>query len=257
MIGNPILEVRRVSKRFGGVTALDQVSLAVAENQIMGIIGPNGAGKSTFFNVATGVFEPDSGSIRLDGQPIDGLPAYKRVQKGLVRTFQKPHPFVGMTVRESVMVGYSGARAGLFAAMHRLPWVREEERRARAAADKALAAVKLESHADDPSETLPLGRQRHLQIACALMTEPRVLLLDEPASGLNTSETSELAELLVSIRDRGATLVLVEHDMSIVMKICDEIMVLNFGKTLAQGSPKEVRANPEVINAYLGGADDA
>jgi len=235
---------------------LDGIDLAVETGRIAGLIGPNGAGKSTLFNVLTGAFPSDGGEIHFDGRRINGIAPHALVNLGMVRTFQKIHPFHGMTVLESVMVGcHTDSRAGLLAAMLRLPWVVKEERRICDAARSALVFVGLEAQAGDPADTLPLGRQRLLQLACGLVAQPRVLLLDEPASGLNTSETAHLADLLLAIRGQGKTLVLVEHDMSLVMKICDEITVLSFGRKLAEGTPDEVRRNPEVIKAYLGSGD--
>ena len=235
---------------------MDGIDLAVETGRIAGLIGPNGAGKSTLFNVLTGAFPSDGGEIHFDGRRINGIAPHALVNLGMVRTFQKIHPFHGMTVLESVMVGcHTDSRAGLLAAMLRLPWVVKEERRICDAARSALVFVGLEAQAGDPADTLPLGRQRLLQLACGLVAQPRVLLLDEPASGLNTSETAHLADLLLAIRGQGKTLVLVEHDMSLVMKICDEITVLSFGRKLAEGTPDEVRRNPEVIKAYLGSGD--
>jgi branched-chain amino acid transport system ATP-binding protein len=251
-----LIDVQNLTKKFGGVTALDKINLSIEPGQISGLIGPNGAGKSTFFNVLTGVLPSNGGEIRFDNSPIDGITPHARVRMGMVRTFQKIHPFYGMTVLESVMVGcHTSSRAGLLGAMLGLPRVREEERRIRDTARSALAFVGLEAQADALCDALPLGHQRMLQLACGLVTEPRVLLLDEPASGLNASETARLAELLLTIRERGRTLVLVEHDMSLVMKICDQITVLSFGRKLACGTPDEVRRNPEVIKAYLGSGE--
>jgi branched-chain amino acid transport system ATP-binding protein len=251
-----LIDVQNLTKKFGGVTALDKVSLSIEPQHISGLIGPNGAGKSTFFNVLTGVLTSNGGEIRFDNRPMDGIPPHARVRLGMVRTFQKIHPFHGMTVLESVMVGcHTSSRAGLLAAMLRPSWVREEERRIRDAARSALAFVGLEAQTGTLADALPLGHQRMLQLACGLVTEPRVLLLDEPASGLNASETARLADLLLAIREQGKTLVLVEHDMSLVMKICDQITVLSFGRKLAGGTPQEVRRNPEVIKAYLGSGE--
>lgn len=248
-----LIDVQNLTKTFGGVTALDKVSLSVEPGQIAGLIGPNGAGKSTFFNVVTGILTSNGGEIRFDNKPMEGVPPHARVRLGTVRTFQKIHPFHGMTTLESVMVGcHTSTRAGLLAAMLRPRWVKEEERRIVEAARSALVFVGLEAQSDTPADALPLGHQRMLQLACALVTEPRVLLLDEPASGLNAAETARLADLLLSIRTQGKTLVLVEHDMGLVMKICDHITVLRFGRRLAGGTPHEVRRDPDVIKAYLG-----
>jgi branched-chain amino acid transport system ATP-binding protein len=251
----PILSVRGLTKRFGGVVALDRISFAVAPGCIAGLIGPNGAGKSTFFNVLTGVFPADAGDMQFDSKRINGLAPHTLVGMGLVRTFQKIHPFRGMSVLESVMVArHARTHAGLFMSLLRLPRVTGEERKIRDDARRAIALVGLEDYTHDPAETLPLGRQRLLQLACGIATEPRLLFLDEPASGLNTSETSQLGQLLLAIRRQGITIVLVEHDMSLVMKICDHITVLNFGQVLADGTPEQIRLNPDVIRAYLGAA---
>jgi ABC-type branched-subunit amino acid transport system ATPase component len=251
-----ILSVQGLTKRFGGVVALDQVSFSVTPGCIAGLIGPNGAGKSTFFNVLTGVFPVDAGEMHFDSERINGLAPHTLVSMGLVRTFQKVHPFRGMSVLESVMVArHARTRAGLFMSLVRLPWVAGEEQKIRDDAHRAIAFVGLQDYTDDPAETLPLGRQRLLQLACGIATEPRLLFLDEPASGLNTSETSQLGQLLQAIRQQGITIVLVEHDMSLVMKICDHITVLNFGQVLADGTPKQIRLNPDVIRAYLGAGE--
>jgi len=255
----PLLEVRSLTKRFGGVVALDHVDLAVEEGRIKGLIGPNGAGKSTLFNVVTGVFAADTGEMRFCGRRINGLSPHALVTLGVVRTFQKVHPFRGMSVLESVMVGcHARARGGLFAAMIRPPGIAAEERRIRDAAWAALTFVNLTDRAEAPAESLPLGLQRLLQLAAALVAEPKLLLLDEPASGLNTAETHQLGELLRVVVAKGTTIVLVEHDMSLVMRICDNLTVLNFGRRLAEGPPAAIRGNPEVIRAYLGaGGTDA
>lgn len=208
------MDVQALTKRFGGVTALEKVDFRVEPGQISGLIGPNGAGKSTFFNVVTGVFPSNGGEVRFEGKRIEGIRPHARVGLGMVRTFQKIHPFYGMTVLESVMVGcHTRGRAGLLSAMLGLPRVIREERRLRDAAAAALTFVGLASQANTLADVLPLGHQRLLQLACALATEPRLLLLDEPASGLDANETARLAALLLAIRAQGKTLVLVEHDI--------------------------------------------
>ncbi len=250
----PLLEIRGLTKRFGGVLALDRFDLTLPEGQIRGLIGPNGAGKSTLFNVVTGVLPADAGEIYFAGRRVNGLAPHVLVGLGLVRTFQKIHPFRGMTVLESAMVGcHVRSRAGLPSAIVRLPRVAAEERRIREGARDALGLVGLLDRRDEAAEALPLGLQRLLQLACALATGARLLLLDEAASGLTTAETRRLADLLLAVRANGKTIVLVEHDMSLVMRISDEITVLNFGRKLAEASPDEVRKHPEVIRAYLGG----
>jgi branched-chain amino acid transport system ATP-binding protein len=255
----PLLEIRSLTKRFGGVLALDGFDLALPEGQIRGLIGPNGAGKSTFFNVVTGALPADGGEIRFAGRRVNGLSPHRLVRLGMVRTFQKIHPFRGMTVLESAMVGcHARTRAGLLSAVARLPWVAAEETRIHDEATAALEFVGLVARRDEPAETLPLGLQRLLQLACALATGARLLLLDEAASGLTTAETRGLAELLRAVRTDGKTIVLVEHDMSLVMRISDEITVLDFGRKLAEARPEEIRRHPEVIRAYLGaGSGDA
>ena len=250
----PLLEVRGLTKRFGGVLALDGFDLTLPEGQIRGLIGPNGAGKSTLFNVVTGALPPDGGEIRLAGRPVNGLRPHALVRLGMVRTFQKIHPFRGMSVLESAMVGcHAASRAGLLSAVLRPPRATREEARIRERASLALEFVGLGAREAEPAEALPLGLQRLLQLACALATGARLLLLDEAASGLTTPETERLAELLLAVRTRGKTIVLVEHDMSLVMRVSDEVTVLNFGRKLAEASPAEVRRHPEVIRAYLGG----
>ncbi len=253
-MGGTLLDIRGLSKRFGGVLALDHVDLAVRDRQIKGLVGPNGAGKSTLFNVVTNVFPADSGEVLFAGRRITRLAPHELVQRGMVRTFQKVHPFRGMTALESVMVGrHVRARADLVAAMARPPWVAAEERGIFRAAFAALDFVGLRERAAELAETLPLGLQRLLQLASALAAEPQLLLLDEPASGLTTAETRRLAGLLGEIRRRGMTIVLVEHDMSLVMTVSDEVAVLNFGRKIAEGGPDDIRRNPDVIQAYLGG----
>jgi branched-chain amino acid transport system ATP-binding protein len=250
----PLLEIRGLSKRFGGVLALDGLDLTLAEGQIRGLIGPNGAGKSTFFNVVTGALPADAGEIRFAGRRVNGLRPHALVRLGMVRTFQKVHPFLGMTVLESAMVGcHAVSRAGLLAAVLRPPPVAREEARIRETAEAALEFVGLGARRNELAETLPLGLQRLLQLACAIATGARLLLLDESASGLTAAETDRLAVLLDDVRGRGKTIVLVEHDMSLVMRVSDEITVLNFGRKLAEASPAEVRRHPDVIRAYLGG----
>jgi len=253
-VAAPLLEIRGLTKRFGGVLALDGFDLVLPEGQIRGLIGPNGAGKSTLFNLVTGALPADAGQIRFAGLRVNGLSPHALVRLGMVRTFQKIHPFRGMTVLESAMVGcHARTRAGLLSAILRLPRVADEERRIRDAAQAALEFVGLIARKDDAADALPLGLQRLLQLACALATGARLLLLHEAASGLTTAETRRLAGLLLAVRAQGKTIALVEHDMSLVMRISDEITVLNFGRKLAEASPEEVRKHPEVIRAYLGG----
>jgi branched-chain amino acid transport system ATP-binding protein len=248
-----LLETQRLSKSFGGVRAVQEVSFSVRSGQIKGIIGPNGAGKTTLFNLITGVYRPDGGSIRFDGEPCAGLAPNQMAARGVARTFQNVELFERMTVIENVMVGrHPRTRAGFISAAFRLGGARREERLIREKALEILRFAGIADKADWVSSALPFGLQRLLEIARALATEPRLLLLDEPASGLNAVETRDLGRLLGRIREQGITVLLVEHDMSLTMEICDEILVMDYGRPLAEGTPREIQRNPQVIAAYLG-----
>jgi branched-chain amino acid transport system ATP-binding protein len=248
-----ILEIRHVSKFFGGLAANSDVSFEVAEGMIMGLIGPNGAGKTTLFNVATGIYPPSCGAVLLEGRDISKLPPEGRARLGLVRTFQNIELFGKMTVLENVMVGlHTRSNSGLFACSFRMPWQMSEERRIRERAMELLQFVGIPELADLQAGTLSFGKGRLLEIARAMALEPKLLLMDEPAAGLNSSETAELAELIKKIRDLGITVALVEHDMDLVMEICDQLVVLNLGTMLAEGTPRQIQDNPAVITAYLG-----
>ncbi|QWV95447.1 ABC transporter ATP-binding protein [Geomonas oryzisoli] len=248
-----MLSLNGIGKRFGGLTALEGISFNVGKGSITGIIGPNGAGKTTLFNVATGIYPPSSGAVLLEGKDISKLPPEGRARLGLVRTFQNIELFGKMTVLENVMVGlHTQSSSGLFACSFRMPWQMSEERRIRERAMELLDFVGIPELAEVQAGTLSFGKGRLLEIARAMALEPKILLMDEPAAGLNSSETADLAELIKRIRDLGVTVALVEHDMDLVMDICDQLVVLNLGTMLAEGTPRQIQDNPAVITAYLG-----
>jgi branched-chain amino acid transport system ATP-binding protein len=248
-----MLEIRGITQRFGGITALEDVSFTLSAGDITGIIGPNGAGKTTLFNIISGIYTQTSGQILLDGSDISKLPSERLASLGLVRTFQNIELFGSMTVLENVMMGlHSRSRSGILACMGKMPWHLAEERRIRAKAMEWLDFCGITDLAPQTAGSLPFGRGRLLEIARAMAVEPRIILMDEPAAGLNNRETGELAALIRKIRDTGITVVLVEHDMELVMDICDRIVVLNLGRKLAEGTPREIQENTAVIAAYLG-----
>ncbi|HLQ34578.1 MAG TPA: ABC transporter ATP-binding protein [Chloroflexota bacterium] len=248
-----MLQAEQLTKRFGGLVAVNQVSFEVADGELVGIIGPNGAGKSTLFNLIAGVYRPDSGQVRLDGKAIDHLRPHERVRLGLARTFQGALAFPNLTVLENVMVGrQTKAMASVFELMLRLPrGVSDEDAIARAAGDQ-LQLVELPVPGGAPASILTAGQQRLLAIARALATEPRLLLLDEPAAGLNPNERQQLAAIIRKLHAGGMTILLVEHDVDFVMGLAERIVVLDYGRKLAEGSPDQVRSNMAVIAAYLG-----
>lgn len=248
-----LLVVQSLSKNFGGIQALQEVSFEVKAGEILALIGPNGAGKTTCFNVINGLLPATSGGVFLEGRELTGLPPYRRARLGLARTFQNIQLFGGMSVLENVMTGgHLGQNVGVLAAFFPLPWVKQAETRVREQAEAWLELVGLADKADRPADTLAYGDQRRLEIARALAQNPKILLLDEPAAGLNPRETEELGGLLLKLRDLGITLLVIEHDMNLVMGLSQRIVVLDQGRVIAEGPPREIRRHPRVIEAYLG-----
>ncbi|MEV5003062.1 ABC transporter ATP-binding protein [Nocardioides sp. LML1-1-1.1] len=248
-----ILSVENLTLRFGGLTALDEVSFHIEQGEILGLIGPNGAGKTTCFNAVTGVYRPTSGDILFQGRSIVGLKKHKITQQGIARTFQNIRLFPTMTALENVLVGADAQHStGMFSALFRLPKHRREESQGHERAMELLRFMGIHRKADELAANMSYGDQRRLEIARAMATGPKLICLDEPAAGFNPAEKVELMELIRKVRDQGYTVLLIEHDMKLVMGVTDRIVVLEFGRKIAEGSPAEIRDNPAVIAAYLG-----
>ncbi len=252
-----LLHLRNLTKYFGGLAAVNDVSFDVEEGSIVGLIGPNGAGKTTVFNLITGHYVPDKGEILFNGENLVKKPTHRIVSLGISRTFQTIRLFKEMSVLENAMSGYHcRMKSGIFAGMFKPAWQREEEKKAIEIALKEIKFVGLSVDLSQKAKNLSYGNQRLLEIARALATFPKLIILDEPAGGMNDQETRELVNLIRAIRERGITVLLIEHDMSLVMDVCEYIVVLDNGCKIAEGTPREVRENPRVIEAYLGLDED-
>ncbi|ODN31428.1 ABC transporter ATP-binding protein [Fervidobacterium thailandense] len=255
---NVILRMTNVTKKFGGIVAVSNFNLELKEGELLGLIGPNGAGKTTVFNLITHVFPVTEGRIEFLGRDITKLSTDKIIRLGVARTFQNIRLFGSMTVEENILTGFHAhLKSNLFSSVAFLPSYQREEEYFRAKAEELMKDLGIEHLRDFKATALPYGLQRKLEIARALATSPKLLLLDEPAAGMNPDETLELNELILKIREKyGLTIIVIEHDMKVIMNICERIIVLDHGVTIAEGTPKEIQTNPEVIKAYLGAGDE-
>ena len=250
-----LLEVKNLTKNFGGLTAVGDVNIELGESELVGLIGPNGAGKTTLFNLLTGVYEPSEGTVSLGGELLNGLPTYKIAAAGLSRTFQNIRLFKNLTVLDNVLIAMgTRKKSRFFSSVLRLPAYYKQEEEMKKEALELLAIFDLEVKHDSLAKNLPYGEQRRLEIVRALATKPKILFLDEPAAGMNPQETAELTALIKQIQQQfNITILLIEHDMSLVMNVTERIYVLEYGRLIAHGTPEEIKNNKRVIEAYLGG----